>query len=141
MRKSDILLITLATSCSSTNYSAPPTGYAPGEGGAALTDASTSDAAAPAGLSQVNHVVVIFLENWSFDSLYAEFQGADGLAGALAAPPQIDPGTGQPYTTLPQDESHMPAGLPNMPFALDPYLTVAEETSTDLTTNFYLEQE
>src|SRR5580700_10004575 len=144
MRKSDVLLFTLATACSSTNYSPPTNGYAPSEGGVALADGSAgsaSDAAAPARLSQVNHVVVIFLENWSFDSLYAEFQGADGLASALAAPPQVDPSTGQPYTVLPQTESHMPAELPNMPFALDPYLTVAEENSTDLTTNFYLEQE
>jgi acid phosphatase len=144
MRKSDVLLFTLATACSSTNYSPPTNGYAPSEGGVALADGSAgsaSDAATPAGLSQVNHVVVIFLENWSFDSLYAEFQGADGLAGALAAPPQVDPSTGQPYTVLPQTESHMPAGLPNKPFALDPYLSVADETSMDLTTNFYLEQE
>src|SRR5580693_2502451 len=144
MRKSDVLLFTLATACSSTNYSPPTNGYAPSEGGVALADGSAgsaSDAATPAGLSQVNHVVVIFLENWSFDSLYAEFQGADGLAGALAAPPQVDPTTGQPYATLPQIESHMPAGLPNKPFALDPYLTVAEDTSIDLTTNFYAEQE
>jgi phospholipase C len=89
----------------------------------------------------LNHVVVIFLENWSFDSLYAEFKGAEGSAGALAAPPQVDPTTGQPYATLPQTESHMPAGLPNKPFALDPYLTVAQDTSIDLTTNFYAEQE
>src|SRR5579863_6874589 len=135
MRTSDILVITLAAACSSTNYSAPTNGYAPGEGGVTLADASAGsapDAATPAGLSQVNHVVVIFLENWSFDSLYAEFQGADGLAGALAAPPQVDPSTGQPYTVLPQTESHIPTGLPNKPFALDPYLGVADETSTDL---------
>jgi phospholipase C len=89
----------------------------------------------------VNHFVVIVLENWSFDSLYAEFQGAEGLTNALGAPPQVDPTTGQPYATLPQTETHMPMGLADTPFALDPYLTVTEDTSIDLTTNFYSEKE
>jgi acid phosphatase len=130
MRRSLLALLTLTAACSSTNASP------------ASPDASTAstDAATP-GLQKVNHVVVIILENWSFDSLYAEFQGADGLTGALSAPAQIDPTTGQPYATLPQAESHMPAGLPNTPFALDPYLTVGEDSSIDLTTNFYAEQE
>ena len=140
--KISCVLLTLATACSSTNHSAPSKGNAPSEAGITLADASSApDAATPASLSQVNHVVVLFLENWSFDSLYAEFQGAEGLAGAMAAPTQTDPATGQPYTVLPQNESHMPPGLANAPFALDPYLSVADETSMDLTINFYLEQE
>jgi phospholipase C len=102
---------------------------------------AASDAGAATGLQKVNHVVVIFLENWSYDSLYADFPGAEGLTGATAAAPQIDPTTGQPFATLPQTESHMPAGLPNKPFVLDPYLTVGEDTSLDLTTNFYVEQQ
>ena len=128
MRRYLLALATLTAACSSSNAS--PTGAS-----------ASSDAAAPAGLQKVNHVVVILLENWSFDSLYAEFPGAEGLTNALAAQPQIDPTTGQPYSTLPQAESHMPAGLPDAPFALDPYLTVSEDTSIDLTTNFYSEQE
>src|SRR5580700_4290459 len=128
MRRFVVALATLTAACSSSNPSA-------------TTASSPPDAAAPTGLHKVNHVVVILLENWSFDSLYAEFQGADGLTNALAAPPQGDPTTGQPYATLPETESHMPAGLSNAPFALDPYLTVSEDTSIDLTTNFYAEQE
>jgi acid phosphatase len=136
MRKSLLVLAALTAACSSTNASVP----LPGPSGSA--DAAVpSDGAAAAGLQKVNHVVVILLENWSFDSLYAEFKGANGLTSALAAPPQIDPATGQPYAALPQTESHMPAGLSNAPFALDPYLTVSEDTSIDLTTNFYSEQE
>jgi phospholipase C len=128
MRTSFAALAILTAACSSTNT--PPT-----------APSASSDAAAPAGLQKVNHIVVILLENWSFDSLYAEFQGAEGLTGARAAAPQIDPTTGQPYATLPQTESHVPAGLPNAPFALDPYLTVSDDTSLDLTTNFYVEQQ
>ena len=150
MKTEHVALAVLATACS-TNPTSPTYG-AFDAGPPAVADATTSGApdgaaveappgdAAP-GLQRINHVVVIFLENWSFDSLYAEFQGADGLTGALAAPPQVDPATGQPFATLPQAESHMPAGLPNMPFALDPYLGVGQDTSIDLTTNFYVEKE
>ena len=31
------------------------------------------------GLQKVNHIVVIYQENWSFDSLYGHFPGANGL--------------------------------------------------------------
>jgi len=99
------------------------------------------DAGAPsAKLEDIRHIVVVVLENWSFDSLYAEFDGADGLAGATKAAPQIDPATGQAYATLPETETHLPPGLPNAPFALDAYLGVDQDTSLDLTTKFYQEQ-
>lgn len=143
MRKA-LLALTLTGACSSTNAASPPGGSTPPAASAAADDASTGslgDAAPPAGLQRLNHIVVILLENWSFDSLYTEFTGAEGLGGAMTAPPQVDPSTGQPYATLPQTESHMPAGLPNAPFALDPYLGVGVETSIDLTTNFYTEQQ
>src|SRR5216683_1015442 len=32
------------------------------------------------GLEKINHIVVIYQENWSFDSLYGKFPGANGLA-------------------------------------------------------------
>ena len=69
------------------------------------------------GVHRLNHIVVVVLENWSFDSLYAEFPGAEGLTGARAAPPQID-ATGTAYATLPQTETHLPQTLPNGPFPL-----------------------
>jgi phospholipase C len=155
MRRLTLAFLVLAAHCGSTSVTpqraagapAPtsPVGTATGDAGSATSppDAASASDGTPAatGLEKLNHVVVILLENWSFDSLYAEFKGAEGLSGALAAPPQIDPTTGQPYATLPQTESHIPAGLPNKPYALDPYLTVADDTSIDLTTNFYVEQE
>ena len=63
-----------------------------GRGGAAT--------AAPAGLQQVKHVVVIYLENWSFDSLYGNFPGADGLAQA-AAPHRRSTRAGRPTPPCP----------------------------------------
>src|SRR5260370_12050190 len=39
-------------------------------------------AAQPARLEKIQHVLVIYQENWSFDGLYGKFPGADGLANA-----------------------------------------------------------
>ena len=36
------------------------------------------------GMDQINHIIVIYQENWSFDSLYGNFPGANGLANASA---------------------------------------------------------
>src|SRR5207245_2421682 len=37
-------------------------------------------AASPAaGLGKINHLIVIYQENWSFDGLYGNFPGANGL--------------------------------------------------------------
>ena len=126
-----VLFVIAAASgaCSSSSSSGLPAtgdGGGGGDGGAA-------------GLQKINHVVVIVLENWSFDSLYAEFQGAEGLANAMKAPPQVD-ATGAAYATLPQTETHLPQTLPNAPFALDDLIPASVQTSTDLTNNFYEEQ-
>ena len=101
-------------------------------------DATANDTSS-AGLERLNHIVVIVLENWSYDSLYGEFLGAEGLVNAKDAPPQID-ATGAPYPTLPQTETHLPQTLANAPFALDSYIPTSADTSTDLTNNFYEEQ-
>ncbi len=103
---------------------------------------SNTSGGAPAkgvGLERLNHIVVVVLENWSFDSLYGQFPGGSGLAQAQSALPQLD-ATGVPYQTLPQIESHLPQTLPNGPFALDTYVPSTATTSTDLTNNFYEEQ-
>ena len=48
--------------------------------------------------TRIKHVVVIYLENHSFDNLYGQFAGADGLSNATAAQiTQVD-ATGTPYT-------------------------------------------
>ena len=104
----------------------------------ASPDANTGDAR-PTGLQRLNHVVVIVLENWSYDSLYGELAGTEGLSQAKDAPPQIDD-AGTAYQQLPQTETHLPQTIPNGPFALDQYIPVNADTSTDLTNNFYEEQ-
>ena len=57
--------------------------------------------AQPAGLEKIQHVIVIYQENWSFDGLYGRFPGADGIANAGERIRQMKK-DGTPYTTLPQ---------------------------------------
>ena len=49
---------------------------------------------------EVKHIVVIYQENWSFDSLYGLFPGANGIAQASnQSLTQLDRLTGNPYTS------------------------------------------
>src|SRR6266566_3752421 len=43
--------------------------------------------------SRINHIIVIYQENWSFDSLYGQFPGVNGLANAFDNLPQWDKST------------------------------------------------
>ena len=67
------------------------------------------------GFSKIKHIVVIYLENHSFDNLYGEFSGANGLSAAGAEQiTQVD-ATGTPYNFLPSipGSSAFPLNLPN----------------------------
>jgi phospholipase C len=55
---------------------------------AALLAPEAVPAAGAAGLEQIDHLIVIYLENHSFDNLYGLFPGAEGLANAREAPPR-----------------------------------------------------
>src|SRR5271167_969159 len=52
------------------------------------------------GLEKINHIIVIYLENRSFDNLYGLFPGANGISAAGAAATQVDR-AGVPYEKLP----------------------------------------
>ena len=99
-------------------------------------------------LGAIQHWIVIYQENWSFDSLYPDFPGANGLAGATGAAPQVDK-TGQPYATLPQPadpakkppvpDPRFPANLPVAPFSLERYVP-SDQKIDDIPVRFYQEQ-
>ncbi|HUN53429.1 MAG TPA: alkaline phosphatase family protein, partial [Candidatus Sulfotelmatobacter sp.] len=99
------------------------------------------------GLDKVKHIIVIYLENRSFDNLYGLFPGANGLANAAATATQVDKG-GQPYAVLPQPintsvkppapDPRFPANLPNKPFDIDPFVPIDQPTG-DLVHRFYQE--
>ncbi|HXM58021.1 MAG TPA: alkaline phosphatase family protein [Candidatus Dormibacteraeota bacterium] len=99
-------------------------------------------------LSRIDHIVVIYQENWSFDSLYGKFPGANGLANAGDSVKQVDK-SGQPYATLPRPidnnqkpaapDPRFPANLPVQPFDAAKYVPDDMKTG-DLVHRYYQEQ-
>jgi phospholipase C len=108
--------------------------------GAACRTPGTGAATTPAAdLTRINHVVVIYLENRSFDNLYGEFEGADGLANARNSSRQID-ASGNPYNVLPQAaDTPFPPDLANQPFDIGRFVPPNMPTR-DLVHRFYQEQ-
>lgn len=104
--------------------------------------ATRASAASP--LDAIGHIVVIYQENWSFDSLYGYFPGANGIANAGAAIRQVDK-NGVPYTVLPQPliagqpDPRFPANLPVKPFNTADYVSPSDKTG-DAVHRFYQEQ-
>ena len=47
--------------------------------------------APPSGLHKIDHIVVIYLENRSFDNLFGLFPGANGLQNSAATATQVAP--------------------------------------------------
>ena len=58
--------------------------------GLLLLSGIPAGAAGPADLAKIEHIVVIYLENRSFDHIFGSFPGANGLANAGAAGIQVD---------------------------------------------------
>lgn len=95
---------------------------------------------------KIQHIIVIYLENHSFDNLYAQFPGANGLAQARLAAPQTN-FEGKPFATLPpvmdtarkQPDMRFPRDLPNQPFAINQYVPADQKTG-DLVHRFYQHQ-
>src|SRR5262249_19578802 len=100
----------------------------------------------------INHIIVVYMENWSFDSLYWTFPGANGLDKAKDAPHQVDK-NGKAYDTLPPAlnsnqkdangnsavDSRFPANLPNAPFEIDKYVATSDLIG-DMVHRYYQEQ-
>jgi phospholipase C len=100
-------------------------------------------------IDKLEHILVLYLENRSFDNLFGEFPGADGLKNANATQREKD---GTPFSVLPAppmpfDRPENPAdlrtvtleSLPNQPFSLvgiRPGVTTATHTR-DLIHAFY----
>jgi phospholipase C len=87
-------------------------------------------------LSDVEHIIVIYLENHSFDNLFGFFPNADGIAAAGATKIQVD-ADGKPYVFLPQVDKaagavddRFPKDLANQPFSIDAYVPIGEATGT-----------
>jgi acid phosphatase len=51
-------------------------------------------------LKSIKHIIVIYQENWSFDSLYGQFPGADGYANSFDTLPQLAVKAAPAYSSL-----------------------------------------
>ncbi|HKW90447.1 MAG TPA: alkaline phosphatase family protein [Methylomirabilota bacterium] len=103
----------------------------------------------PSSIGSIDHVVVIYQENWSFDSLLGRFPGANGIANASATSIAQTKKDGTPYTTLPPSidtrrqppgpDPRIPPNLPVAPFDLGPYVPPTSMTGNPIH-RFYQEQ-
>lgn len=115
---------------------------------AGLTVPAVAASAPAKGLNQIDHIVVIYLENRSFDNMYALFPGADGLLGKSKWLAQVDK-NGQVYAELPpvidteekppRIDERFPAHMINAPFLIDQYVPQQDKTG-DLVHRFYQNQ-
>jgi phospholipase C len=69
------------------------------------------------GVERIGHIIVIYQENWSFDSLYGLFPGADGLANSFGVIAQADVKASPPYSAL---IYQTPSPLTGSPAVVDP---------------------
>jgi acid phosphatase len=84
-------------------------------------------------LSKINHIVVIYEENHSFDNLYGGWEGVNGLANADPAHTTQVAQNGAAYGCLQQVDVNIVAQsgactLPNTYFGLDAFLHPADTT-------------
>jgi phospholipase C len=100
---------------------------------------------------RINHIVVIYQENWSFDALYGHLPAVNGLANSFNTIPQLDKSAN--YTTYiyqnPQAlngsaDNRFPPGngqpaLPLLPYDLTRFVT-SNSTTGDIVHRFYTEQ-
>jgi acid phosphatase len=100
----------------------------------AAVSASTASSAGPDPLRKINHIVVIYEENHSFDNLYGGWEGVNGRANADAAhTTQVDQSsTRTPYTCLQQNDVNL-VGLgcdafPNTWWMIDPLIPPSDTT-------------
>src|SRR5258706_1280907 len=76
-------------------------------------------------LARIEHIVVIYAENRSFDHLYGLFPGVDGIASATPEQKTQLDHDGNPLPHLPpvydggKPSPEFPQGLPNGPFRID----------------------
>ena len=93
------------------------------------------------GIRQINHLVVVYMENHSFDNLYGEFKGVDGIKNAQKGNfIQVDK-KGVPYIYLPEipRNNSFATNLPNQLFNIDQYVP-SDKKTPDVTHRFFHNQ-
>ena len=135
---SSTMLAAMLAGCSSTTSSiapVPPSG-----------SGSSSSSQLAKFRQKINHIVIVYQENWGFDSLYGKFPGANGYANATSITTQVDV-NGKPIAT---DGPVLNGGAPDpnfaafkptavAPFDLTGFISTTQMTG-DPNHNFYLQQ-
>lgn len=104
----------------------------------------TAFADSPSFGKPIEHIIVVYMENCSFDALYGNFPGAEGRDKAGAAAVQLGK-DGKPYAALPQPlknkkpDDRFPTNLANAPFSVNPFIKLEEKTG-DMVHKYYTEQ-
>lgn len=98
----------------------------------------------------IDHIVVIYLENRSFDHLFGQFPGAEGPSSAGRGTAQSDQ-NGRIYPTLPpvgrfgvtssRPATTLPSDLRNVPFDLAPFVPPRDLMNPSPIHRFYQEQQ
>ena len=95
---------------------------------------------------KINHIIVIYQENWGFDSLYGNFPGENGFSSAVNFSNQVDLSgntiSALPpiYTTYPNVDTRFPATLPVATFDETAYIGGTAGTTGDPNHNYWMQQ-
>jgi phospholipase C len=100
--------------------------------------AQSTQAAGDPRLSKVGQIVVVYMENRSFDHLFGLFPGADGIANAIAQNRTTQTGPdGKPYAVLPPIaldkgglDKRFTQPIPNTAFRLEPTVSLMDKTAS-----------
>jgi phospholipase C len=93
----------------------------------------------------VDHLVVLFLENRSFDHLFGTYPGAEGLAAYHGRQADRE---GRPYARLPhplgrdgKPDPRFPGDLPNAPFPMLKFVGPFDETNNPVHRFFHMQRQ
>ncbi len=93
----------------------------------------------------VDHIIVLFLENRSFDHLFGTYPGADGLTNYRGRQADRD---GKTYATLPtplgrdgKPDPRFPADLPNAPFPMLRFVGPLEQTNNPVHRFYHMQRQ
>jgi phospholipase C len=93
----------------------------------------------------IDHVIVLFLENRSFDHLFGTYPGADGLGNYHGKQAGKD---GVTYATLPaplgrdgKPDPRFPSNLPNAPFAMQSFVGPLDLTNNPIHRFYHMQRQ
>jgi phospholipase C len=99
----------------------------------------------PGDRAPIDHIIVLYMENRSFDHLFGTYPGADGIANYHG---RQENAAGVPFPTLPQPLGHdgkadprFPGDLPNAPFPMLKYLGPFDETNNPVHRFYHMQRQ